>query len=397
MEALFAAQDLDAEILLILREEVFSKADCAYFGLLISRRVMLASKQDIQRQSRPDGSSAWNKSASVETTTKNAIDVLRMISCLDSEESLSAASCLVDDASNHGPADSSDIESDESDDDDRVDEEDAHKKKKRALGTSNEVSGAKRRAVVSDRKKELEKSSEVSPGNRKKSRAQELLDPSFHRRAFSRAWLTLMSLPMNSSQHKLVLRHLSDHVLEHIDRPLLLADYLTNSYNSGGIIAVLALESLFQVIVKNNLDYPKFFLSLYRLCTVEVFSAKYRSKFMKLLNASLKSTNLTQYTVAAFIKRLTRLTLFIPSPSALFCIAQVTWLLRRHPQCMALIHRPSGSSAIEGEYDSDCDDEETFREILRFISSNYLTCIKAIIWHVLPNVRRDALLTRQAR
>ena len=47
--------------------------------------------------------------------------------------------------------------------------------------------------------------------------------------------------------------------------------------------------------------------------------------------------------------------------------------------------------------DTEVDDDETFREILRFICSNYLTSIKAILWHVLPNVRRDALLTRQAR
>jgi U3 small nucleolar RNA-associated protein 19 len=66
---------------------------------------------------------------------------------------------------------------------------------------------------------------------------------------------------------------------------------------------------------------------------------------MSLLSASLKSTNLQGYAVAAFIKRLMRLALVVPSPSALFCIAQVTWLLRNHPHCIGLLHNEAGAAA----------------------------------------------------
>jgi U3 small nucleolar RNA-associated protein 19 len=124
-----------------------------------------------------------------------------------------------------------------------------------------------------------------------------------------------------------------------LTRPILLADFLTHCYDSGsGPIAVLALQSLFTLIAQHNLDYPHFFLSLYNLCRVDIFSAKYRTTFFSLLSRSLQSTNLPAYVVAAFIKRLAYLALHSPSCNSRFCVAQVTWLLRKHPQCLCLLH-----------------------------------------------------------
>eukprot|EP01042_Synura_sphagnicola_P001938 gene1938-2289_t len=169
---------------------------------------------------------------------------------------------------------------------------------------------------------------------------EELQNIKCYKRRFTKAWLLFLALSAHSvAQHKLILKHLSEYVMPAISRPILLADYLTSCYNKGGVLAVLALESLFVLIVHHNLDYPHYFESLYRLCTLTVFSAKYRTKFMTLLSHSLQSVNLTSYTVAAFIKRLLRVAIHAPSTSALFCLAQVTWLLRQHPQCHVLIHR----------------------------------------------------------
>lgn len=45
---------------------------------------------------------------------------------------------------------------------------------------------------------------------------------------------------------------------------------------TGGVAAVLALQSLFQLIMNYNLDYPDFFAKLYRLLQPTVFHTKYR-------------------------------------------------------------------------------------------------------------------------
>jgi len=47
--------------------------------------------------------------------------------------------------------------------------------------------------------------------------------------------------------------------------------------------------------------------------------------------------------------------------------------------------------------DAECDDEETFKDILRYINQYDITRVAAIIWNVVPNVRRDALLKKQAQ
>lgn len=47
--------------------------------------------------------------------------------------------------------------------------------------------------------------------------------------------------------------------------------------------------------------------------------------------------------------------------------------------------------------DAECEDDDTFKDILRFIDQYNITRVKAVIWNVVPNVRRDALLTGQAR
>ena len=42
-------------------------------------------------------------------------------------------------------------------------------------------------------------------------------------------------------------------------------------------------------------------------------------------------------------------------------------------------------------------DDKTFKDILRFISNHQLLQVKAIIWNIVPNCRRDALLAEQAK
>ena len=42
-------------------------------------------------------------------------------------------------------------------------------------------------------------------------------------------------------------------------------------------------------------------------------------------------------------------------------------------------------------------DDSTFKNILQFICDEELLHVKAIVWNILPNVRKDALLTKQAR
>ncbi|KAJ1440793.1 CBF/Mak21 family-domain-containing protein [Ochromonadaceae sp. CCMP2298] len=341
---LVSQKELDVDLLLMLREEILSLHDCLYFAYIAVTDLTLEIKDMIRQSSDAILSSGKaNDTASsivsnIDIIRKNIFDFLRVSGL---PQSIDLDNFLV--PLSKGGAAEEDSEAEE-ESDDEVDAEKVKQQRKEALLDKMdpllaELAGLKRGAPA-------------SKGASKKRRGEvsltdKLMDVEFYRRSFSKAWLACLGLPFTPAQHKLILKHLPEHVVPSLRNPMLLADYLTQSYRVGGVVAVLALESLFHLIMHNNLDYPDFFRSLYRLCTVEVFSAKYRLTFMKLLNASLKSVNIPAYVVAAFVKRLAHLALHTPSPNAPFCIAQCTWLLRQHPQTQTLIHRKRG-----GDFDN---------------------------------------------
>ena len=66
---------------------------------------------------------------------------------------------------------------------------------------------------------------------------------------------------------------------------------------------------------------------------------RYRERIYKLLHLCLLSSHLPAYLVAAFLKRLARLSLTAPPTGTLFVIPLIYNMLKRHPQCEPLIQR----------------------------------------------------------
>jgi len=166
-----------------------------------------------------------------------------------------------------------------------------------------------------------------------------VLDLKQHRNVFTAVWIAFLALPLTSEIHKKVLLNLHSDVLPHLTEPKLLMDFLTDSYNTGGVTSLLALNSLFVLIHKHNLDYPDFFKKLYALFGPNIFYVKYQARFFHLADLFLMSTHLPAYLVAAFVKRLSRLALSAPPSGAMLVIPFVCNLIKRHPSVQVLIHR----------------------------------------------------------
>lgn len=245
-------------------------------------------------------------------------------------------------------------------------------------------------------KRQKRPSSSLLQANKKRVRLSEnvtivskLRSLDYFRAEFSQTWLMVLSLPFKLADHKLILKHLPKYVVPHLPNPILLADYLTRSFELGGVVAILALESLFQLILNHNLDYPNFFLSLYQLCTVAIFNAKYHGKFLNLLHQSLRSVNLPVYLVAAFIKRLSGIALQCSAPVVQFCIMQIQWLLRHHQQALAMVHNPSNTAAT-----SNFDLNETAELEKSNALSSSLWELEALEQHYLYEVAKSAAVLR---
>lgn len=149
---------------------------------------------------------------------------------------------------------------------------------------------------------------------------------------------------MTNAQKKALLKKLqSPDVLTSLRRPEILMDFFTDCLSLSPpdlSLAVPALSGLFQLIISRNLDYPHFYTRLYSLLDNDILHSKYRSKFLRHLDTFLSPTNhIPAATIASFIKRLSRLSLFAP-PAAIIAIVPFIYnLLKDHPTCTFMLHR----------------------------------------------------------
>lgn len=236
----------------------------------------------------------------------------------------------------------------------------------------------------------------------------DLYSVSKHKSRAQAAWLALLKLEMNKEQRKRILAVMADTIAPWFLKPELLMDFLTDSYNSGGSISLLALSGIFYLISEKSmlcrlkffdivltyslpdLDYPLFYTKLYSLLDSEILHSKHRSRFFRLLDTFLASTHLPAVLVASFLKRLSRLTLNAP-PAAI--VAVVPWIyniLKKHPSCTFMIHREARTEEDrqdlerEGFEDPFLEDEQDPMETDAIESS--LWEIVALQSHFHPNV-----------
>ncbi|KAM4710511.1 nucleolar complex protein 4 homolog isoform 2-T2 [Discoglossus pictus] len=167
-----------------------------------------------------------------------------------------------------------------------------------------------------------------------------------HKRVFERVWMSLLKHKLPVSLYKKVLLILHESILPHMSKPALMIDFLTAAYDIGGAISLLALNGLFVLIHQHNLEYPDFFKKLYCLLEPSVFHVKYRARFFHLADLFLSSTHLPAYLVAAFAKRLARLSLTAPPQVLLMTVPLICNLIRRHPASSPLIHRPTAAEDL---------------------------------------------------
>ncbi|ORX56974.1 CBF-domain-containing protein [Hesseltinella vesiculosa] len=180
-----------------------------------------------------------------------------------------------------------------------------------------------------------------------------LLQMAVHKRSFTHCWLALLRLPMTEDYYRQCLLVMHKRILPHMTDPRLMMDFLTDAYNVGGAVSLLALNGVFTLMNEHNLDYPDFYHKLYTLLDRNVLHMKYRSRFFRLLDLFLSSTYLSANLIAAFIKRLARLSLTAPPAACVIIIPMIYNLLKRHPTCMKLIHRADATVEQDDPFNFD--------------------------------------------
>ncbi|XP_004844081.1 nucleolar complex protein 4 homolog isoform X2 [Heterocephalus glaber] len=212
-----------------------------------------------------------------------------------------------------------------------------------------------------------------------------------HRKTFQMMWLSFLKHKLPLSLYKKVLVTMHDTILPHLAQPTLMIDFLTEACDVGGAISLLALNGLFILIHTHNLEYPDFYQKLYGLLDPSIFHVKYRARFFHLADVFLSSSHLPAYLVAAFAKRLSRLALMAPPEALLMVLPFICNLLRRHPACRVLVHRPRGPELDADPYDPEEEDPAKSRAL-----ESCLWELQTLQQHYHPEVSRAASVISQA-
>lgn len=203
----------------------------------------------------------------------------------------------------------------------------------------------------------------IDPPQKKKG--HELFSVSKHKRQAQEAWLALMGVIVEKEQRKQLLDIMSSVIAPWFSKPELLMDFLTDCYNTGGSMSLLALSGVFYLIQERNLDYPAFYTKLYSLLDADILHSKYRSRFFRLLDTFLASSHLPAALVASFIKRLARLSLNAPPSAIVIIIPWMYNLFKKHPTCTFMMHRVPrteeekeklANEGLEDPYDAEEED-----------------------------------------
>ncbi|KAF5280926.1 hypothetical protein FQA39_LY17932 [Lamprigera yunnana] len=201
----------------------------------------------------------------------------------------------------------------------------------------------------------------------------------------NKIWNCLMLWQHSPVTHKHMLIVLLERVLTHLDKPLLMTDFLMDSLDVGGPTSLLALQGMFTMIQVYNLEYPKIFTKLYSMFEPEIFHTKFKARLFYLSDLFLSSTHLPGSLVAAFAKRLARLALIAPSEDIIIICMFVGNLILRHPGLKCLLNHPSGGSTPEDPYIMDESDPLKSNAI-----NSSLWEIQTLQNHILPSVATAA-------
>ncbi|KAI8854765.1 hypothetical protein BC829DRAFT_439045 [Chytridium lagenaria] len=147
----------------------------------------------------------------------------------------------------------------------------------------------------------------------------------FQKRAFSEAWLEFLRLPLESALLKKIMLSLHRRVIPYLSDPTLLIDFLIDAYDAGGSLSLLALNSLFNLIVEHNLDYPDFYKKLYILLDENILH----------IYSDLPCCGIPEEDCKTIVDG--------PLGGAIVVLPFIYNTLKRHPACITMIHRPDGT------------------------------------------------------
>ncbi|XP_070497861.1 nucleolar complex protein 4 homolog A [Chironomus tepperi] len=211
-------------------------------------------------------------------------------------------------------------------------------------------------------------------------------DQQLLRKNVNKIWNFIVQWPHNDVTQRQLLVLLLEKVLIYLDKPALLTDYLMDTLDVGGQVSLLALQGIFILIHKYNMSYPNIYEKLYAMFEPEIFHMKFKPRLFHLADIFLSSTYLPETLVAAFAKRLARLSLVAPPQDIIIILYFIGNLIIRHPGLKRLICDANGGHEISNDpfLMDECDPNKSFA------LQSSLWEIQLLKSHMLPYISQTA-------
>ena len=141
--------------------------------------------------------------------------------------------------------------------------------------------------------------------------------------------------------------------INNVNNPLIFSDFLINlcefSEELNNLeefdIKIFSLSSLFILLTKYKLDYDKYYELIYSFISkkiknnfyLSIFDSKYKFRFIKILQLSLKSSQVPLIIICSFIKKLSRLLLFSNDQTIIIILNLILFIIKNHPKCLNML------------------------------------------------------------
>lgn len=201
------------------------------------------------------------------------------------------------------------------------------------------------------------------------------------RKALNKTWSCMTLWKHTEESHKQLLIILLEKILVHLDKPIMLTDFLMESLDIGGAISLLALQGIFILIQQHNLTYPNIYEKLYSMFEPEIFHTKFKARLFYLADIFLSSSHLPEALVAAFAKRLARLALVAPPQDITIILYFIGNLILRHPGLKRLMFHPTAGFVSRDPFIMEEGDPLKSRAL-----ESQLWEIQALQNHAIPSV-----------
>lgn len=103
-------------------------------------------------------------------------------------------------------------------------------------------------------------------------------------------WARTRGWNLSDKVHKKYLIVMVERMMPHLHDPILWTDLLMNSLNKEGSIAFLALQAIYNLMTKFNIEVPHIYTKLYHMFQPEVFYSKFKPRLFYLADMFLSST-----------------------------------------------------------------------------------------------------------